>query len=247
MTAAGPRRLRLPLTQPQAVAEATLLEWSPGGLDAGRLGLVLAPSAGAQVSQPAFGRIAAGLAASGHPVIGLNFAYAEAGRRLPDPPARLESAFRDAVSFARRLLGPRPLVLGGRSMGGRIASHLAADGEPCAGLALLGYPLHPPGHPERLRTTHWPKLEVPVLFVQGDRDALCDLDLLARERRASLSQTATDLHVIEGADHGFRVPGRDRAVVLAELVRIVAGWLAELAQAGAGNGHAERACLPRQG
>ena len=231
MTAAEPRRLRLPLTQPQAVDDTTALLWPPGGVDGERLGLVLGPSAGTRITHPALGRVAAGLAARGYPVVGLDFAYAEAGRRLPDPPARLEAAFRDAVGFAHRHLGRRRLVLGGRSMGGRIASQLAAGGEPCVGLAMLGYPLHPAGRPERLRTAHWPKLEVPVLFVQGDRDALCDLDLLGHER-VRLGRGDSRVHVLAGADHGFRPrgghgspareAGRD---MLAEVVDAVAGWL----------------------
>jgi len=229
MTAAEPRRLRLPLTQPQAVDDTTALLWPPGGVDGERLGLVLGPSAGTRITHPALGRVAAGLAARGYPVVGLDFAYAEAGRRLPDPPARLEAAFRDAVGFAHRHLGRRRLVLGGRSMGGRIASQLAAGGEPCVGLAMLGYPLHPAGRPERLRTAHWPKLEVPVLFVQGDRDALCDLGLLERQRRLHLGQVASRVQVLEGADHRLQVRGRDRARVLEEIVEAVAGWLEELA------------------
>ena len=230
MTAAEPLRLRLELTQPQAVEATTALEWPPpAGGTARPFGLVLGPSAGARITQPALGRIAAGLAARGYPVIGFDFAYAEAGRRLPDPPARLEAAFRDAIALAQRRQGGRRPVLGGCSMGGRIASQLAAAGRPCAGLALLGYPLHPAGRPERLRTAHWPGLRVPILFVQGDRDALCDLGLLERERRARLGQTASRLHVIQGADHGFRVRGRDQAGVLDELTEVVAGWLEELA------------------
>jgi uncharacterized protein len=132
-----PRRLRLPLTQPQAVADSGALLWpaAGGAGDAAGAGLVLGHSAGARVTDPPLGHVAAGLAARGHPVLGFNFAYSEAGRRMPDPAARLESAFRDAVGLARPLLGG-PLVLGGRSMGGRIASHLAAQGEPCAALPI---------------------------------------------------------------------------------------------------------------
>jgi predicted alpha/beta-hydrolase family hydrolase len=234
MTAAGePLRHRLALTQPQATGTTTVLEWAPpGGAGPRPLCVVLGHGAGSQVTHPLVARVAAGLAGRGYPVVGFNFAYAEAGRRLPDPPARLEAAFRDAVAFVRRRLGGRRLVLGGRSMGGRIASQLAAAGEPCAGLALLGYPLHPDGHPERLRTAHWRELAVPVLFVQGDRDALCDLDLLERQRLQHLGQVASRVHVLVGADHGFRVRGRDRDQVLDEVAGVVAGWLDELAQPG---------------
>jgi predicted alpha/beta-hydrolase family hydrolase len=230
VTAAEPLLLRLPLTQPQAVGATTVLEWRPSG-EAGeaRLGMVLGPGAGSQVTSPQLARVAAGLAARGHPVLAFNFPYAERRRRFPDPPARLESAWRDVVAFARERLG-RPLVLGGRSMGGRIATHLAAAGEPCAGLALLAYPLHPAGRPERLRTAHWPRLTVPVLFVQGDHDELCDLDLLARERRDRLTRAPSRLHLLEGADHELQVPGRDRDEVLDEVAGVVAGWAAGLAR-----------------
>jgi predicted alpha/beta-hydrolase family hydrolase len=218
------------------VADSGALLWAaPGGAGGGGgAGLVLGHSAGARVTDPPLGHVAAGLAARGHPVLGFNFAYSEAGRRLPDPAARLESAFRDAVALARPLLGG-PLVLGGRSMGGRIASHLAAQGEPCAGLVLLCYPLHPAGRPERLRTAHWPALRVPLLFVQGDADDLCDLDLLERERRLHLGGADSRVHVLAGADHDLRVPGRPHAQVLDEVVAVVAEWLRAAAlQAAAG-------------
>lgn len=228
MTAGQALRLRLPLSQPQVVEDTTVLQWQPaGGAGQPRPGVVLAPGAGSQVSGPSLGGVAAGLAARGHPVLAFNFAYAERRRPFPDPPARLESAWRDAVAFARaRLRGP--LVLGGRSMGGRIATHLAAAGEPCAGLALLAYPLHPPGQPERLRTDHWPRLTVPVLFVQGDHDELCDLDLLERQRRERLGGAPSRLHLLAGADHDLQVPGRDRDAVLDEVAAVVAGWAAGL-------------------
>jgi predicted alpha/beta-hydrolase family hydrolase len=229
VTAGQPLRLRLPLRQPQAVGDTTVLCWRPaGGAGQARPGVVLAPGAGSQVSGPSLAGVAAGLAARGHPVLAFNFAYAERRRPFPDPPARLESAWRDAVAFARARLR-RPLVLGGRSMGGRIATHLAAAGEPCAGLVLLAYPLHPPSQPQRLRTDHWPRLTVPVLFVQGDHDELCDLDLLQWERRERLGGAPSRLHLLKGADHDFQVPGRDRDEVLDEVAAVVAGWAASLA------------------
>jgi predicted alpha/beta-hydrolase family hydrolase len=225
----GPVGLRLPLTQPQAVEDTTALHWPPRGGPLRRPGLLLAPAAGARATNPLLAWVASSLAGNGHPVVAFDFASTEAGRRLPDPPARLESAFRDAIAFAEGLLqglvGPDPLVLGGRSMGGRIASQVAAQGGRCAGLVLLGYPLHPPGRPEKLRTAHWPLLRVPMLFVHGDRDALCDPDLFERERRLRLVDAPTRVHLLHGADHGFRVAGRRQADVLAEVAGVVVDWL----------------------
>lgn len=219
-------RLRVPLSTPQARAETAAMCWSPPG-ETGRPGLVLAHGAGTDVTDSVLCAVGRGLANRGHPVFVFNFPFAEAGRKRPDPQSRLEAAYRDAAAVARDRLGDRPLVLGGRSLGGRMASHLAAEGWPCAGLVLLGYPLHPIGRPERLRTGHWPALDVPALFVQGDRDRLCDLDLFAREREARLAGPSR-LHVIAGADHGFAVrrrDGRSLRAVLDEVVDAVADWL----------------------
>lgn len=227
-----PAALRIPLSPPQAVSETDATLWPPSVED-GRAAVILAHGAGTDQAWPMLQAIAASLAATGHPVLTFNFAYVQAGRRRPDPAPRLITAWRDVIAGARDRLGAeRPVVIGGRSMGGRIASLLAAeggrDGEQCAGLLLLGYPLHPAGRPEQLRTAHWPALRVPVLFVQGDRDALCRTDLLARERAAHLAHVRSDLHVLAGGDHSFKVRGRPQGEVAAEIVRVATAWLASL-------------------
>lgn len=227
MSPAAPTRLRVPLTPPQAVTNTSAMLWSPQA-DSGRVGLVLAHGAGSDLTTPVLLSVSRALAASGYPALTFNFGYAEAGRKAPDPPARLRSAFKDAVTAASQAMDGRPLVLGGRSMGGRVASLLAAEGAPCAGLVFLGYPLHAARRPERLRTDHWEHLAVPILFVQGDRDRLCDLDLLNRERAARLSTTSSSLHVVAGADHSFALrksDGRSASSVLDEIAGVVAEWL----------------------
>ncbi|MGH8909570.1 MAG: alpha/beta hydrolase family protein [Egibacteraceae bacterium] len=227
-----PTHLRLPLTPPQAVTETDATLWS-GGEDGSRAAVILAHGAGTDQHATVLRTVAEGIAEAGHPVLTFNFAYMQAGRRRPDPAGRLLEAWRDVIADARKRLGmPRPLVIGGRSMGGRMASMLAADHQDvCQGLLLLGYPLHPAGRPERLRTAHWPQLRVPVLFVQGDRDALCPLNVLERERAAHLGQAPTEVHVVAGADHGFGVRKRDGcnpADVLGEVVQASADWLGQL-------------------
>ena len=111
-------------------------------------------------------------------------------------------------------------------MGGRMSSLLAAEGEAFDGLCFLGYPLHPPGKPEKLRTEHFPELKLPMLFLQGTRDALCDLELL-RPALEGLGQSPT-LHVVEEGDHSFAVlkrSGRTPEEVLDELAAAVAAWV----------------------
>lgn len=229
-------RLRVPLSRPQAVAETSVVQWSPAVAAPGAAGLLLAHGAGTDMTNPLLRAVARGLAEQGHPVLLFNFAYTEAGRKAPDPMARLEACFRTVAAFARDRLGERPLVLGGRSMGGRVASHLAAQGEPADGLVFLGYPLHPARRAgtevpdERLRTAHWEALRTPALFVQGDRDALADLALLERERAARLTGAPTVVHVVAGGDHGFAVrkkDGRGEGEVLGEIVGAISGWLGE--------------------
>jgi hypothetical protein len=223
-----PIALRLALTPPQAVTETDATLW-PGG-DGEQAAVILAPGAGTDQRGPVLRRIAEGVAEAGHPVLTFNFAYTQAGRRRPDPAGRLLAAWADVIARARERLGTaRPLVIGGRSMGGRMASLLAAeDGGACQGLLLLGYPLHPAGQPDRLRTSHWPRLRVPVLFVQGDRDALCPLDVLERERAAHMGRICSDVHVVTGADHSFGVrkrDGRDPGEVLDEVIQASIAWL----------------------
>lgn len=222
----------------QAVAETSAQLWSPARDRPGKAGLVLAHGAGTSMSNPLLLAVAQALAAQGHPVLLFNFAYTEAGRKAPDPMTRLEACYRAVVAVARRRFGARPLVLGGRSMGGRVASHLAAQGEACDGLVFLGYPLHPPRRAgaqvpdERLRTAHWPGLRVPCLFVQGDRDALAGLALLERERAARLTAAPSTVHVVAGGDHGFgvrKMDGRSPEEVMADITGTIAGWLAGLA------------------
>jgi uncharacterized protein len=222
-------RLRVPLTSPQAVTHTSAVVWEPDPRPRRkRVGVVLAHGAGTDMTSTVLCGLARGLAQRGHPVVTFNFAYTEANRRRPDPGPRLEGTFRDVLTAVRGRLGDGPPVLGGRSMGGRIGSQLVAQGEACAGLALLGYPLHPAGKPDRLRTAHWPALRGPILFVQGDRDRLCDLALLERERRDKLVAADTRLHVVAGADHGFGVrkaDGRAALDVLAEVVEVTAAWI----------------------
>jgi predicted alpha/beta-hydrolase family hydrolase len=153
-----------------------------------------------------------------------NFLYAEGRRKIPDPQQTLEACYRAvAEQVARRA---SRMLLGGRSMGGRIASHVAAGGLPVAGLVLLSYPLHPPGRPERLRDKHLGKIAAPMLFVQGSRDPFAQPDLL--RKTLETLPTAT-LHVVEGADHGLAVRGRPSEDVLAELADVTLDWIRRLA------------------
>lgn len=231
MSAASAERLRVPMSAPQAVPYTDAVLWRPQ-FDRGGLAFVLAHGAGTDFTSPILRGVGRGLAEQGFPAMAFNFAYAQAGNKRPDPAMRLESAYRDAVAVAQDALGPeRPLVLGGRSMGGRMASHLAAAGLRCAGLVLLGYPLHPAGRPEKLRTGHWAKLGCPLLFLSGDRDRLCDLTLLDRERRDHLRGVAHRVHVLAGADHGFSVrasDGRSDTEILTEIVEVVGSWAVSL-------------------
>lgn len=237
MSDTAPARVRIDLTPPQVVTQTSALLYEPRrgtGLDA----VVLAPGAGTDLLHPVLLEVAKGLAQAGHPVLLFNFAFTEAGRKSPDPAPRLERAYGDVVAWVRHRYGEdRGVLMGGRSLGGRIASHLAAGGVDCAGLILLGYPLHPRKRPNadteqlRLRTGHWPDLKAPMLFVQGDRDALCDLDVFARERAHHLSGVPTELHVVRGGDHAFAVRARDRrsaAEVLDEVRGTVVRWVRQL-------------------
>lgn len=204
--------------------------WSvPEGYDAARgSAVILAHGAGNDMRSPFLATVHSGLARRGLLAVRFNFPYTEQGRRAPDRAAVLEATWRAVVHAVRHdpKLSPRRLFLGGKSMGGRMASHVAAAGEPCSGLIFLGYPLHPPGRPDKLRSEHLAHITVPMLFVEGTRDPFCDLDLL--QRVVKPLGAAVEVHVVEGGDHSLRVPKSlkrpDRAV-LEEVVEAVAAWL----------------------
>jgi predicted alpha/beta-hydrolase family hydrolase len=154
-----------------------------------------------------------------------NFPYLEAGRRSPDTPAAAVTAWRAALDTATARAGAAPVIAGGKSYGGRMASVAVAEGMPAAGLVFLGYPLHPPGKPERIRDEHLYGIRVPMLFVQGTGDAFAQPDLLGGVVQ-KLGRRAT-LHQVDGGDHSFNVRGRKRppGEVGASLAAVVAPFV----------------------
>ncbi len=191
-----------------------------------RAGLLLAPGASAGRDQPALVAMDDALAPEGVAVERMDFPYRRAGRRSPDRPAVLVATVREeAARLAERSgLPPERILLGGRSMGGRVCSMAAAEGLACLGLVLVSYPLHPPGKPERQRAEHFPALDAPCLFVSGSRDAFATPAEL--EAATAAIPGRVTLVVLDGGDHGLR--GKDAAV--AEVVR---DWV--LAAAGDGS------------
>lgn len=190
--------------------------------------LILAHGAGAGSSHPWMVRYAEGLVARGVHVVTFDFPYVVAGKKAPDPAPRLEAAYREVVAEVRaeKKLAGCKLFLGGKSMGGRMASHLAAKGEGCDGLVFFGYPLHPPAKPAQRRDAHLPKITAPMLFVQGARDAFgTEAEMVPLV--AMLGKRAT-LHVVPWGDHSLAVPkksGKTADEVDASVLDAVAAWM----------------------
>jgi len=175
--------------------------------DGAAAALVLAHGAGSGMRSPFMAGLADGLAGRGVATLRFEFAYMAAGRKPPDRPPRLLEAWHAAFAAAAAR-APGPVLAGGKSMGGRIASMAAAEGMPAAGLVFFGYPLHPPGRPDRLRDEHLDAVRVPMLFIQGDRDPFATPALL-RAVIDRLAGRATLLSVADG-DHSLRVAGGTR-------------------------------------
>jgi uncharacterized protein len=182
-------------------------------------GLLLAPGAAASRESPALVAVEAAVAPL--PVVRMDFPYRKAGRKAPDKaPVLIRSVVEEAEALAASLgVGTDALVLGGRSMGGRICSMAVAGGLPAAGLVLLAYPLHPPGRPEQLRVEHLPDVRVPCLFVSGTKDPFGRPDEL-EAATARVGGPVTH-HWVEGGGHDLR--RADAAVAAA-----VADWVARL-------------------
>jgi predicted alpha/beta-hydrolase family hydrolase len=194
--------------------------------DSARAAMVVAHGAGAGQKSPFMVRTARDLAERGISAATFDFPYMSTGRSAPDRPEVLERAWREAVVAARAEFGALPLFIGGKSMGGRIASHIASQGcDGINGLIFLGYPLHPPGKPQQRRDAHLPAIREPMLFVQGSRDAFGTAD----EIRALITslQRAT-LHEVPGGDHSFKMSGRGAPkpdAVLDSVLDVVRGWI----------------------
>lgn len=226
MKQASDRQVKL--RAPQAVETTTLRTWRPAGTPRD-LAVLLAHGAGSALDERVLVTVAGGLADRGVTSATFNFAYRQAGRRPPDRADRLQRAFVDVLTALTAATGISRTVIGGRSMGGRIATMLLADGHG-DGAVALGYPLCPGGRrpPDPRRTTHWPRITAPLLFVHGDRDRLCPVDALDEARHEHLRDTAHCAHVVAGADHGFAVRVRDdrsTAEVDAELLDTIDRWI----------------------
>jgi predicted alpha/beta-hydrolase family hydrolase len=171
--------------------------------------IVIAHGAGAGMDHPFLVGFARACVEEGLATLRFNFPYLESGRRAPDSEAVLRDTWRAAFEAAMTRREQEPLWVSGKSLGGRIASMCAADAEiDPAGLVFLGYPLHPPGKPERIRDEHLYRIEVPMLFLQGTSDPFASTDLLRRIVK-KLGDRAT-LVPFEGGGHSFEVRGRKR-------------------------------------
>lgn len=192
---------------------------------------VLAHGAGAGMRHPFLERIADALARRGVATLRYQFLYMEKQQRRPDPPAVACAAVRAAVTAAARAAPGLPLIAGGKSFGGRMTS-TAQSQEPLpgvVGLAFLGFPLHPPGKPGVTRAEHLASVQIPMLFLQGDRDEFAELILL-RQVLQPLGKRAT-LHLAKDGDHSFNVrkrSGRTAEDVRAELADAIVVWAAGL-------------------
>jgi uncharacterized protein len=190
---------------------------------------VCAHGAGGSISDRGTLAVANVLRARGIGVVRFNFLYKEKKSSRPDAMPKLEATIEAVVDKVRSELSPKTLLIGGRSMGGRAASMMAAKQYECDGLMLYAYPLHPAGHPEKLRDAHLPSIEVPVLCINGTRDPLCTPELM----EAALKTVKTDwtMHWIDGADHSFHVPkssGRNDKEVMEEIGDVSSTWVRQL-------------------
>ena len=195
--------------------------------------LILGHGAGAGQRSAFMVDFAHALSARGIDIVTFNFLYTEQGRKMPDRAPALEACYRAVIDAVRMHVesARRALFVGGKSMGGRIATQVAAADPtlPLAGLVLLGYPMHPPGKPAQLRDKHLPAVARPMLFVQGARDAFGTSDELAPILGAL--QPPPRLHIVEHADHSFKLSRKNppaQAAIYADVQRAIAGFISDL-------------------
>lgn len=222
------KELRIRVGNDASVGATVALPIAPGV----PFGVLLAHGAGNDRHAPLLVHVQRTLAERGVACVTFNFLYKEQGRRLPDPLGVLIDTYRKVLGSLRRrsALQVEGWVIGGKSLGGRVASHLVAEGEDVLGLVFLGYPLHPAGSLERLRADHLNRVHVPMLFVQGTRDPLCRLDRLDRVLHDLRHRygARVEIRVVEGGDHSFVLPRtwrRSQEEVYKDIACEIAKWV----------------------
>ena len=220
---------RIEWTVPVGGDETSAVYEPPTTMPDRRLVFVCAHGAGGNMMDRGVLATANTLRHRGLGVVRFNFLYKEKKSGRPDPMPKLRECVTAVAEHARAALRPDVLIIGGRSMGGRAASMLAADGFDCDGLLLLAYPLHPAGKPEQLRDAHLPNITVPTICFSGTRDALCQRDLMEKVlQRVGPNWT---MHWVDGADHSFHVLkslGKTDAAVMDEIGAAAGTWAAGL-------------------
>ncbi|MDR2019051.1 MAG: dienelactone hydrolase family protein [Syntrophobacterales bacterium] len=191
--------------------------------------VIVAHGAGNDMTTALLVAFAEGIAKAGYPVLRFNFLYSEHGRKTPDRPEALMDAWLAACRSFKEIMGSKAtsITAAGKSLGGRMAAIMAADGIlPADSLIFLGYPLHPMDNKEKLRDAHLYRVKIPMLFFEGTRDPLCDLGKLDPVLKSL--QTSWDLFTIEGGDHSFHVPkslGLTEEEVFGRIVKKTIDWL----------------------
>jgi uncharacterized protein len=191
--------------------------------------LVLAHGANNNMDYPLIAGLHERLARQGLVTVRFNFPYSQEGRKRPDPDETLEAVFRLVLEYVGELEECKGLELyvGGKSMGARLAAQIVAQEVGASGLIFLGYPLHPPGKPEKLRDQALYQLPCPTLFIEGSRDPFCELDLLGQV--LGQMPVRSDLHVIPKGGHSFERSGQEMAPeLMEEITRVILGWLDSL-------------------
>jgi uncharacterized protein len=204
-------------------AAAVRLEISKPDSWISQTAVILAHGAGQGMDSPFMAYFHTELAKRGLLSIKFNFEYMEAKRRMPDSQPKLQARYRAVIKQVVDQYRPRHLIIGGKSMGGRVASYVAADAPEVNALMFLGYPLHPPGKPDQLRDQHLYGLKIPMLFVSGTKDTFADRELLKRVA-AKIGNNAT-LFWIEGGDHSLK-RGREDAKSRAVAIETIVDWAA---------------------
>jgi uncharacterized protein len=184
--------------------------------------IVLAHGAGQGMNSPFMNYFHTELAKRGFLSVKFNFEYMQAKRRVPDPQPKLQARYRSVIEEIMSAYAPRRLIIGGKSMGGRVASYIASDTSAVGGLVFLGYPLHPPGKQDQLRDQHLYALKLPMLFISGTKDTFADRDLL--ENVVAKIGTHATLVWVEGGDHSLK-RGRKDGESLMFAVETVERWM----------------------